>query len=85
MVLYITVVGAMRQGWYTNNMVTISNGHDRIDRRPCPRASCEHMAELHVSDGHCVVCASKKEIGEKRELPCALGVRQGQFRISAPR
>ena len=42
---------------------------DRIDRGPCPRGLCDHIAAMHVSDGHCIVCAAKAETGDK--APCA--------------
>jgi hypothetical protein len=36
---------------------------------PLPRGVCEHIASMHVADGHCVVCASKAETGG--DEPCA--------------
>lgn len=42
---------------------------DRIDRGLCPRGLCNHIASMHVADGHCVVCAAKAETGG--DGPCA--------------
>ena len=58
---------------------TITTFDERIDKGPCPRSLCDHIGGMHVSDGHCVVCASKKEIGEKGYLPCALGSKERLF------
>jgi hypothetical protein len=58
---------------------------DRIDRGPCPRGLCKHIASMQVADGHCVVCAAKVETGD--DGPCALAAQAqsptGWHRVNA--
>jgi hypothetical protein len=47
---------------------------DRIDGSQCPRGLCEHIASMHVDDGHCVVREAKAESGG--DSPCGINMSQ---------